>query len=477
MVRTTPSPRFTLAPLAALAILASSSPAAANGRFPATTNVRFQPGNSELILLPTTFGLLLSKDNGTSFQWICEDTIGYGGTYDPDYAIAGDGTIYATTFEGLQVSTDGSCTYNPTQFFGDLTGGTALDPITGHWVGEVEVASDGKVWACTSTGGTANDVYVSTDGTTFNSAGNWNATAWWKSLRVSQSDPNVVYVAGFQIPEGANPAKALLFKTIDGGANWTDIGVADFAFGTQPNLFVEGISPTNADIVFARVLGARDPQGDDLYRSIDGGANWTKVLEMNGTISAFAIRSDESVYVGTGTACTEDIDLTADASIPNKGCLRISPDGAADSWTAPAVEPKLGCIAERPSDQTLFACAANWDPDNFAFGLSMDQSASWEKIMRFVEISGPLDCPAGTKQDTCEEQMWPNLCIMLGICAGDADAGVGAADASVTIVDPPEEGGCFGCQSSGWGGLGSMLAVFGLFGLLFRRRSGTQNPN
>lgn len=444
--------------------------ASANGRFPATTNLKFQPGNDSLILLPTTFGLLLSEDDGTSFRWICEDTVGYGGTFDPDYAINTAGDIYATTFEGLQVSTDGSCTYAPTEFFGDLTGGTNPVKLTGQWVGEVEVASDGKVWAATSTGGQSNDVYVSTDGTTFNSANHWHPTAWWKTLRVSKSAPDVVYVSGFQIADDPTPSAALLYKTIDGGANWTDLGVADFAFGSQPNLFIEGVSPNDPDIVFARVLGARGPQGDDLYRSTDGGANWTKVLEMHGTISAFAIRSDDRVLTGTATACTEDIEMTVDASIPNKGCVRTSADGSAGSWVTPSTEPKLGCIAERPSDQSLFACAGNWDPDNFALGRSADNADSWSKVVRFVEITGPLECAAGTQQNTCEQLNWPSLCVMLGICDGGADAGVGDFDAGL-IVDPPPKDGCFGCQTSGRGGWGALLAVLALFGFRWSGRS------
>ena len=443
--------------------------ALANGRFPASTNAVFQPDNDALILLPTTFGLLLSNDDGESFRWICEDTVGYGGTYDPDYAFNTAGDIYATTFEGLQVSTDGSCTYTPTEFFGDLTGGSNPVKITGHWVGEVEVASDGKVWAATSTGGQSNDVYVSTDGTTFNSANNWHPSAWWKSLRVSQSDPDVVYVAGYQIAVDPDPSQALLYKTVDGGANWTKLSVADFAFGMQPNLILEGISPTNPEILFARVLGAREPQGDDLYRSIDGGASWTKVLQMHGTISAFVIRSDDRVLTGTATACAEDIATAVDASIPNKGCVRSSADGSAGSWVTPAIEPKLGCIAERQSDQSLFACAGNWDPDNFALGRSTDNGESWSKVLRFSDITGPLQCPAGTQQHTCEQVNWPGLCGILGICEV-ADAGVSAeVDADTIIVDPPDSPGCFGCRTSGAGGLGTLLAIFALYGLVFRR--------
>jgi hypothetical protein len=467
--------------LVVLILVGVTAGAFANGRFPATVDVKFQPGNDNLVLLPVTFGLLLSEDDGANFRWICEEAVGYGGTYDPDYAINAAGHIYATTFSGLKVSTDGSCTYAPTQFFGDPTGGTNPILLTGVWVGEVETASDGKIWATTSTGGQSNDVFVSTDGTTFNSTNNWHATAWWKTLRVSESDPDVVYVSGFQIPDGQTPAFALLFKTVDGGANWTDLGVAGFAFGAQPNLLIEGVSPNDPNIAYARVLGARSPLGDDLYRTVDGGLNWVKVLEMAGTINAFATRSDDRVLVGTTTPCTEDVPMGG-AGLPDKGCVRTSADGAAGSWVAPAIEPKVACIAERPSDQSLFACASNWDPDNFALGRSADNAESWSEVVRFADIAGPLDCPAGTtQQDTCAQVNWPSLCIMLGVC-GVEDAGVGMSDAGVVdaagvddaasgatvdaAMDDPKAGS--GCQTSG-GGLGGLFVVLAICGWLFRQ--------
>jgi hypothetical protein len=451
--------------------------ASANGRFPATTNVRFDPGNDQRILLPTTFGLLISSDNASTFQWVCEDTIGYGGTYDPDYAIATNGDIYATTFEGLRVSHDGACTFVDTEFYNDLTGGGG-DPIAleNVWVGEIEVASDGKIWATTSTGGEPNDIYVSTDGQRFDSANNLHPLAWWKTLRVAKSSPDTVYVSAFLIGSNGTQPTALLFKTIDGGANWTDLGVADFTFGNQPNLFVEGISSTNPDIVYARVLGARDPQGDDLYRSTDGGASWTKVLEMGGVITGFTILADETVIAGTGSPCTEDLNAPlADGGLPNKGCVSTSPTGAEGTWTTPTQEPKLGCVGERSSDNSLFACGGNFAPDNFAFGTSVDNGQTWTPVIRFDDIVGPLECDSETVQYTCAQDVWPGQCTTLGICEA-GDAGVTDGDGGTNVGPDAGDGkddnddSCLGCQQGNKGGLPFFLTALALYLLVFRRR-------
>jgi hypothetical protein len=100
-------------PLVGLFSVALTLPteAHANGRFPATVNIQFQTGKADFLLLPATFGLLLSRDGGESFRWVCEEAIGYGGTYDPDYAVRQNGDIYATTFAGLRVSRDGGCSF------------------------------------------------------------------------------------------------------------------------------------------------------------------------------------------------------------------------------------------------------------------------------------------------------------------------------------------------------------------------------
>ena len=142
--------------------------ASANGRFPRSTNISFDPNDASLMLVPATFGLLVSKDSGQTFNWVSEETVGYGGVYDPDYAIGSQGEIYATTFDGLKRSTDGAKSFQNMNFFNPETPSVLLESI---WVSQVEVASDGAIWATTSTGGEPNGVYKSTNGTDFFSAG------------------------------------------------------------------------------------------------------------------------------------------------------------------------------------------------------------------------------------------------------------------------------------------------------------------
>lgn len=453
-----------------LAALLTGAPSSvyANGRFPAAVSTSLQPADTQHILVPTTFGLLTSSDAGASFQWVCEDAVGYGGTYDPDYAITTAGRIYATTFSGLRYSDDGGCTFNGTQFYGDPEGGDNPVLLQGYWIGEVEIASDGKFWAATSTSGQSNNIYVSEDGVVFNSANNFHETAWWKSLRVAPSNPDVVYTSAYvlEIPD-VSPSTALIRRTDDGGASWTELPIDDFEVGSQPNIIIEGISPSDPNIVIARVVSARPPVGDDIYRSIDGGQSWTKVLELGGTMSAFLIRSNESVIIATATPCLDELPTNNDASVPDKGCVRISPTGAANTFVAPAVEPKVGCLGEN-ADGVLYGCGSNWEPDNFAFGYSEDNGDSWNKLMRFSEIDGPLACPAGTQQNSCAQIDWPSLCVVLGICESPDAGPSAAADAGVSTDDGG--GGSCGCQAGGSGSWATLALLLGILFVSSRRR-------
>ena len=161
--------------------------ASANGRPPVTNGVFFKNGDPHSVYVRSTFGLLVSKDDGCSFRWVCERAIGYGGEFDPKYAVAFDGTIFATTFEGLRVSRDGGCTW--------VTATAELpmgDPgnISDIWIDALDISTEGEVWVATAESAKANDVYSSKDnGVTFTPRGLSSQTTWWKSVKVARTDP------------------------------------------------------------------------------------------------------------------------------------------------------------------------------------------------------------------------------------------------------------------------------------------------
>ena len=135
--------------MAVLALVLATAVAYANGRPPLTNGIFFRPGDAHSLYLRTTFGLLISHDDGCTFDWVCEQNIGYGGQFDPKYAIATDGTIFATTFTGLRVSHDGGCSFQNTG--------------PGIWIDAIDIGPTGEVWIGTAESGQPNDVYASSN--------------------------------------------------------------------------------------------------------------------------------------------------------------------------------------------------------------------------------------------------------------------------------------------------------------------------
>ena len=428
--------RYTL--FAALAALVWSATAHANGRFPKSTNVFLQPGNPQTILLGVTFGLLISRDGGASFQWICEEAIGYGGTFDPDYAVAADGVIFATTFEGLRVTRDGGCTWE-----------TAGELSPDDYFEEVEIGPDGTVWAATASDMNPNHVYQSTDsGMTFTPMDSGLPNVWWKSLRVAPSDPQRLYVTGYRVNQamadgGAPMPTAVAYRTVDGGQNWTALDLSTIQFGNVPWVFVEVVANDNPDVLYVRSQGAEGAIGDVLYRSTDSGDTWTEILRTDVAMQAVLMRQNGTLMVGTLTS----------------GVHRSVNGG--DTWEMDSL-PQMCCLGES-GDGTLFSCGANWDPDFFALGRSMD-GQSWDKVVRFSEVKTAYSCPTGTIQrDTCESKRWPSLCEMFG-CNGTVDA---SPTPDGPVIDNGKRGCCQVGGQTPWDSLVLGMAI-GL--LLWRRR-------
>lgn len=432
--------RTSLAAAVALAALvATTRPAATHpGEFPTSTRVATQPGDDESIYLGLTFGFLISHDDGDTWQWTCEENVGFAGTFDPRYEIAPDGTIYATSPGGLRVSEDGGCSFRTV-----TEGGTGA--LVGVWADAVDVAPDGTLWIGTTETGLANAVYRSTDkGRTVEEMGLRTKTAWWKTLHIAPSDPQRIYVAGYQV---APTMEVFVHRSDDGGETWNAMPTTDFAVGRDPEVHIIGVDPTDPNILYARSIKVTLPTGDRLYRSADGGQSWTAVLDTERPFEAGVVRGDGEVVIGTVSTPTD----------PVAGCTyRSSARGTV--FTACELGPKMACLAER-GDGELFSCGANWDPDFFTLGRSTDAQA-WTAVLRFHEMTGPLDCPAGTAaQDVCTP-IWNELIAdQFGIFQPDAGP-----------VEPPPPPPPNGCCNAGGGADTTGLLALGLAGLLFWRR-------
>ncbi len=99
------------------------------------------------------------------------------------------------------------------------------------------------------------------------------------AVEVAKSDPNVIYVGGGEKTLRGNVSSGYgIWKTVDAGKTWQSMGLKNSRH--VPRIRVH---PTNADIVYAGVLGNiyQSSKERGVYKSTDGGKTWRQTLFSN----------------------------------------------------------------------------------------------------------------------------------------------------------------------------------------------------
>jgi photosystem II stability/assembly factor-like uncharacterized protein len=99
------------------------------------------------------------------------------------------------------------------------------------------------------------------------------------AVAVAASDPNVVYVGGGEKTVRGNVSHGEgMWKSTDAGATWKHVGLPDSRHIPRVR-----VHPTNPDLVYAAVLGHLFGPNEErgVYRSRDGGRSWQRVLFAN----------------------------------------------------------------------------------------------------------------------------------------------------------------------------------------------------
>jgi len=112
------------------------------------------------------------------------------------------------------------------------------------------------------------------------------------SIAVAESDPNVVYAGtGEACIRGNISYGDGVYKSTDAGKTWTNVGLGD-----TRHIGRVLVDPRNADVVYVAALGhAYGPNKDrGVYRSIDGGKNWEKVLYVSDKAGAIDLAMDRA---------------------------------------------------------------------------------------------------------------------------------------------------------------------------------------
>jgi len=164
------------------------------------------------------------------------------------------------------------------QLFGDITARQIGPALMSGRINDMEnhPTNDRIIYAGTAGGG----VWKSNDGgTTFNSI----FDDYCQSIGAVELDPNdpdnTIYVGtGETWPRNSVSIGDGMYKSVDGGSNWTKIG-----FEKSERIANIIVNPKNSKEIYVAVLGALwgDSEERGVYKSSDGGATWNKILYVN----------------------------------------------------------------------------------------------------------------------------------------------------------------------------------------------------
>lgn len=434
------------------AAVAEAPLARANGRFPESNQIVFSKEDPDLVLLRVTFGLLVSHDRGKTFEWVCEQAIGYSGVEDPMYAVTPSKAIVGSTFQGVMISRDNACGWDPAG--GDLDNQVFIDLTTNPRDAKNIVVFASSYDKRDDAGNSlfASKLWETKDeAQTFQPLGQpLHPELLGYTVDLTASDPDRIYITAIREP-GATPRGVLLVSK-DRGQTWTEEAVP--LVEGERAVYIAAVDPTNAERVYLRTSNMVTKPTRLILREADsdGGAPTQRTLfTASGALLGFALTPDGSkVFIGgpndgVKVASTEDYVFTQKADI------------------------EAQCLAY--DNGVLWACSS--ERSGFIAGRSTDDGATFEPVLRFCDIGGPLtSCGPGTPTNDRCTPAWPAQKALIGCGNPNANAGDGGdADASGA---PARRSGSSGCDchaapAGTW--MGAAVAAAGAaIGLLRRAR-------
>jgi len=200
------------------------------------------------------------------------------------------------------------------------------------------------------------------------------------NIVVDPSNANIVYVAALGHQYGPNTQRGV-FKSIDGGKTWSRVLYKDQNTGAIDI----AMDPANPNVLFASLWQTRRPPwnvyppsngpGSGLYKSTDGGATWTHV-----TGNGFPSGILGHIGIAISAANPNRIYTTVDTNNPKTGGIYRSDDAGA-TWTHTDGEERIwkrgwyfGKITADPKDQDVVYVM------NTAFYRSTDAGKSFDAV-------------------------------------------------------------------------------------------------
>jgi hypothetical protein len=398
-------------------LMVTTSHAFAHGLPPGTTSIQTRVSHPDDWLLGSNFGPLVRSGAAAPYRVICAEGIGYPEGYETSLHWGADGRFMLGNAAGLFTSTDG-CSWNH------------LPELANQGVTDVfHEPSSGTLFASTSKFDGQNGVWTSTNGgQSFTQSALVFPKLYFTGVRSSVAVPSRLYASAWWY----DPNQVKLYRSDNGGGAWSEVTMTTPGVGP---FFILGVSPANADVVFAFLSG---PTSDSLLRSENAGQDFVSVLETEGGRRQLEISADgNTVWMSTTRK------------------LYRSADGG--KTFTPLPSPTGNACLYRDAN-SLYTCGSS-AVDGYSVGKSTNGGDSFEPVFKLRDVAGVLSCPAGTPvHDNCEP-LWSALRLQL-------------SDVPLPEYQPTPKGG--GCATTGEGWV--WPSVFGvLWATLLGRRENCPN--
>lgn len=408
--------KTSLVTLATLALVCSTGAARANGRFPQAQAIESVPGSDgSTLFLRATFGILVSRDAGKSWRWICERALGYEGAWDPPIAVTRDGRLWIGLERGLVSTVDGC----------------AIDTeaaLTGEQIKDLTVDAAGDtVWALTGAPDKRGAVWrrnPKADGGAWERMGLLPEGINPMTLEVAPSRPSRLYVTGQ--PYGT--IRGWLFRSDDGGKTLT--GAKNDLVHDGP-FFIAAVDPKDPNRVLLRHLHST---GSTVLVTPDAGKTFKEVLSMDSAMFGFAKNADGVTYF-------------AGSGLPEHGLYRSTDRG--EHFERVSNHGVL-CLHDAPGGR-LFVCENPATLGAPGIALSTDRGKTVSAIATFGDVKGPVLCDidAGAPPDAggglCADA-WPEMrAAVLPRDAGTTRARGDAGEPDASVPSAPTSARKSGC--------------------------------
>jgi photosystem II stability/assembly factor-like uncharacterized protein len=151
------------------------------------------------------------------------------------------------------------------------------------------------------------------------------------AIAVAESDPNVIYVGGGEVTVRGNVSSGYgMYKTVDAGKTWKHVGLPD-----SRHIARIRIHPKDHNIAYVAAMGnlykANDERG--IYKTVDGGKTWKRILFENNEVGAVDLCMDPNnpriLYASTWRIKRTPYDLSSGG----EGSKIYKSTDSGETWT------------------------------------------------------------------------------------------------------------------------------------------------